>query len=236
MACPLGQHSDIFNGTKWSQKVADYFQLPLAPFMEVFAIDPQHMRQPTESFAYGQNLLNRKFKIGFSAVHKDPQTGKFIADNCVELLTNDLAVAPIVENGKVTKFQIYVGGGQGERNGKPSLATLAQPLAIVTEEQLLKTLDAVVKVHQEWGDRQNRIWARVKFVIKKMGIEWYREQVQKLLDFPLGAANPIYDYGSRHLHYGWHTQPDNGLLTYGAFIETGRITDNSINGKYNGMI
>ncbi|MCB9771754.1 MAG: nitrite/sulfite reductase [Candidatus Omnitrophica bacterium] len=236
MACPLGQHSDIFNATKWSQKVADYFQLPLEPFMEVFAIDPKHMRQPEESFAYGKNLLNRKFKIGFSAVHKDPQSGKFIADNCVELLTNDMAVAPIVENGKVTKFQIYVGGGQGERNGKPSLATLAQPLAIVTEAQLLKTLDAVVKVHQEWGDRQNRVWARVKFVIKKMGIEWYRQQVQKLLDFPLGVANPNYDYGPRHLHYGWHTQPDNGLLTYGAFIETGRITDNSINGKLKTMV
>lgn len=142
-----------------------------------------------------------------------------------------MGVAPIVENGKVTKFQTYVGGGQGERNGKPSLATLAQPLCIVTEAQLLKAMDAVVKVHQEWGDRQNRIWARLKFVIKKMGLAWYREQVQKLVDFPLGDPNLNHDYGPRHLHFGWHTQPDNGLLTYGAFIETGRISDASPNGK-----
>ncbi len=236
MACPLGNHSDIFDATKWSQKIADYFQLPLAPFMEIFAIDPNYMRKPEESFAYGPNILNRKFKIGFSSVYRDEKTGKFLPDNCVELLTNDMGVAPIVENGQVTKFQIYVGGGQGERNGKPSLATLAQPLCIVSEAQLLKTMDAIVKVHQEWGDRQNRIWARLKFVIKKMGMAWYREQVQKLLDFPLGDPNPNHDYGPRHLHFGWHTQPDNGLLTYGAFIETGRISDASPNGKLKTMI
>lgn len=236
MACPLGHHSDIFDATKWSQKIADYFQLPLAPFMEIFAIDPNYMRKPEESFAYGPNILNRKFKIGFSSVYRDEKTGKILPDNCVELLTNDMGVAPIVENGQVSKFQIYVGGGQGERNGKPSLATLAQPLCIVSEAQLLKTMDAVVKVHQEWGDRQNRVWARLKFVIKKMGLAWYREQVQKLVDFPLGDPNPNHDYGARHLHFGWHIQPDNGLLTYGAFIETGRISDASPNGKLKTMI
>lgn len=238
MACPLGNHSDIFDATKWSQKIADYFQLPLAPFMEIFAIDPQYVRKPEQSFAYGENLLNRKFKIGFSSVYRDEKTGKIVADNCVEMRTNDLGVAPIVDSvsGKVTKFQIYVGGGQGERNGKPGLATLAQPLCIVTEAQLLKTMDAVVKVHQEWGDRQNRVWARLKYVIKKMGVQWYREQVQKLVDFPLVAPDNNYDYGVRHLHYGWHTQPNNGLLTYGAFIETGRVTDASPNGKLKSMI
>ena len=75
---------------------------------------------------------------------------------------------------KWSNIQIYVGGGQGERNGKPSMACFAQPLAQVDEANLLKTMDAVVKVHQHWGDRENRIWARVKFVVKKMGIAWYR--------------------------------------------------------------
>jgi len=83
------------------------------------------------------------------------------------LLTNDLAVAPIAEGEQVTRFQLYVGGGQGERNNYPSMAALAQPLGIVTEDKLLPTLDAIVSVHQEWGDRENRHWARLKYVIKK---------------------------------------------------------------------
>lgn len=237
MGCPLSLHSDIFNAAKLAHKLGDYFQLPLDPYIEIFEIDPKFVRRPEGgSFKYGPNLLNRKFKIGISAIHRDEKTGKLVPDNCVEILTNDLSVAPIIENGKVSKFQVYVGGGQGERNGKPSLSTLAQPLCIVSEDQLLKTLDAVVQVHQEWGDRQNRIWARVKFVVKKMGIAWYREQVQKLVDFKLGDPDPNHDYGARHLHYGWHKQPDNGLWAYGAYIETGRLQDNSPNGKLKSMV
>ena len=124
MACPLSRFSDVFNANAWAQKAGDYFQLPLEPYIKIFAIDPQYIRTPEESFAYRPNLLNRKFKIAFSTLHRDPQTGKLIPDNCVELRTDDLSVAPIAENGKVTRFQIYIGGGQGERNGKPTIAAL----------------------------------------------------------------------------------------------------------------
>jgi sulfite reductase (NADPH) hemoprotein beta-component len=147
-----------------------------------------------------------------------------------------MAVVPMVENGRVAHFQIYVGGGQGERNGKLSLAALAQPLARVTQTQLLHTMDAVVKVHQEWGDRENRFWARLKYVIKKQGVAWYRERVQEKLDFKLLDSVVDHDYGDRHLHLGWQQQPDNGLWTYGLFIENGRLTDHSPNGKLKTMV
>ena len=118
MGCPLSHYSDIFNARAWAHKTAEYFRLPVEPFIEIFAIDPKYLRKPDESFAYGQNLLNRKFKIAFSTIHRNVKTGKLVPDNCVELLTHDLSVAPIVANGKVSAFQVYV-GGQGERNGKP---------------------------------------------------------------------------------------------------------------------
>ncbi|MFA5060014.1 MAG: nitrite/sulfite reductase [Candidatus Omnitrophota bacterium] len=236
MACPLSCYSDIFNANAWAKKVALYFQLPLAPFIEIFAIDPKYVRQPDESFSYGPNLLNRKFKIAFSAVHRDEKTKKLIPDNCTEFLTNDVGVAPIIENGKVAKFQIYAGGGQGERNGKPSMASLGRPLCQVSEEQLMPVLDAIVKVHAEFGDRQNRFWARLKYVIKKMGTDWYREQVSMKVGFPLEKPDLSLDYGARHLHFGWTKQPSNGLWAFGAFIENGRVTDHSPNGKLKTMI
>lgn len=236
MGCPFSRYSGIFDANAWAQKVGSYFQLPLEPFIEIFAIDPNYLRKPEESFQYGPNLLNRKFKIAFSTVHRDPSTSKIIADNCVELLTNDLAIAPIVENNQINKFQVYIGGSQGERNGKPSMATLAKPFAIVTKDQLMPVLDAIVQVHQEWGDRENRVWSRLKYVVKKMGIEWYRNQVSQRLGFPLQKPNPSHDYGNRHLHFGWYIQPNNGLLSYGAFIENGRITDVSPNGKLKTMV
>ncbi|MCA9406425.1 MAG: nitrite/sulfite reductase [Candidatus Omnitrophica bacterium] len=236
MSCPLSQFSDVFNANQWAHKAGSYFQLPIEPFIKIFAIDPEKMDKPAESFQYGPNLLNRKFKIAFSAAHRDPSSGKIVPDNCVELRTNDLGIAPVIEGDKINGFQIYVGGGQGERNGKPAMAALAQPLCIVSEDKLLQVLDAVVAVHQEWGDRQNRHWARLKYVIKKMGVDWYRDQVSARVGYPLEKPNNDYDYGDRELHFGWHQQPSNGLWAYGAFIENGRLIDNSPNGKLKTMV
>ena len=73
-------------------------------------------------------------------MHRDTKTGKLVPDNCVECLTHDMAVARFVVNGKVGAFQVYVGGGQGERNGKPATATLGKPLTVVPENQLMKVL------------------------------------------------------------------------------------------------
>jgi len=233
MGCPLSRFSTVFNANAWAQKAGKYFQLPLEPFISVWEIDPTKVRKPGESFEYGKQLLNRKFKIGFASVLED-SSGKLSIDNCAEVLTDDAAVLPVIEGKGVTKFQIYLGGGQGERNGKPSLACMALPLCQTNETNLLKVLDAIVKVHQEWGDRENRIWARVKFVIKKMGIDWYRQRVEERLGFKLELPNPQLDIGARHMHHGWFKQPD-GRWTFGAFIENGRLIDNSRNGKLKSM-
>ncbi len=236
MGCPLSQFSGIFNALAWAQKAGAYFCLPLDPYIEIFSLDPQYIRKPGESFQYGPNLLNRKFKIAFSCAHRDPQTGQIHLDNCVEHRTNDLSVVPVMVNGSVKKFQVYVGGGQGERNGKPTMATLGLPLCQCSQEELLPVLDAVVAVHQEWGDRQNRFWARVKYVVKKMGIEWYRDRVSARLGFPLEKPEPHYDSGPRMLHHGWTYQESNGLWAFGLYLENGRITDGSPNGKIKTMI
>ncbi|MGE0269252.1 MAG: nitrite/sulfite reductase [Candidatus Omnitrophota bacterium] len=236
MACPLSRFSPDFNALDWARQAGLYFQLPLDPFIKIFAIDPNLVRRPEHSFAYGDNLLNRKFKIAFTCVHADPATGKLAPDNCVEMRTHDMGVAPVLENNKIVAYQVYVGGGQGERNGKPSMAALSVPLAIVSKEQLLPVMDAVVHVHKQWGDRQSRFWARVKYVIKKQGVDWYRDQVSSRLGFPLEKPNPELDHGDRHLHHGWHKQPDTGLYSFGAYIENGRLQDDSQNGRLKAMV
>jgi len=230
MGCPIDHFSDVINTNALAQKCGSYFQLPIEPFIAVWQIDPNKIRKPGESFNYGKNLLNRKFKIGFSTVYKD-DNGHLKPDNCAEVLSDDMGVVPVIKNNKVVKYQIYVGGGQGERNGKPSMACLAKPLAQVEEKDLVKTLDAVIQVHKQWGDRENRVWARVKFVVKVMGIDWYREQVEKVLGAKLELPDPNLDPGPRHMHHGWIKQANNGLWAFGMYIENGRIIDNSPNGK-----
>ena len=83
-------------------------------------------------------------------------------------------------------------------------------------------LKAIVDVHKEWGDRKNRVWARMKYVVWKQGIQWYRDQVRALgvsFDMPNEDHHP----GQRNLHHGWSRQESNGKWAYGAYIECGRL-------------
>ena len=246
MGCPLSHYSKIFNANSFAQKAGKYFRLPSAAYVEIFEIDRSYLRNEDDvsdseggcglsKFQYGPGLLNRKFKIGFSAVHYDELTGKYMPDNCVELRTNDVGIAPILENSRVTRFQVYIGGSQGEKAGHATFAALGSPLGIFSETDLLKGLDAIVRVHQEWGDRKNRQWSRLKYVIYKMGIKWYRDQVRDLgIDFD--PPIELLDYGPRLMHHGWIRQENpNGFWSYGAFIENGRILDGQ-NGQLKKMV
>ena len=235
MGCPVSRLSRIYDANAWAQRAGKYFRLPSGAFIEIFAIDPNYLRDPEEQFQYGPNLLNRKFKIGFSAIHFNQEKGTYVPDNCVELRTNDIGVAPIVEDGGVTRFQVYIGGSQGERNGKPTFSALGESFGIVRGSELLKVLDGIVQVHQEWGDRQNRHWARMKYVLRKQGMDWFREQVRRVSECDFETPDPNHDYGDRHLHHGWMVQPSDGQLCYGAFIENGRIIDGT-NGRLKAMV
>lgn len=217
---------------------------PTSAYIEIFEIDPDYIRKEGEcndantqitenKFQYAPNLLNRKFKIAFSAIHFDDGK-KVVPDNCVELRTNDIGVAPVIRNyawngdqdnkipansDLIDKFQIYIGGSQGERMGFSTFSALGSPLGKVAKEDLLRVLDAIVSIQQEWGDRQNRHWARMKYILQKMGIEWFRNKVHDICDdIDLEKPDPNLDSGSRNLHHGWirlpHTEEERGNLPY----------------------
>jgi sulfite reductase beta subunit-like hemoprotein len=248
IGCPLSYHTTIFNANLWAQRVGKYFALPTAAYIEIFEVDPKYLRNanledrvPGKSrFDYGQNQLNRKFKIAFSAIHYNDVNKKYVPDNCVELRTNDIGIAPVTKYEEVEGFQIYVGGGQGQQSGKPTISALGKPFGLFTEENLMKGLDAIVRVHKEWGDRRNRHWARLKYLVAVKGIEWLREQVRNLDGVgSIKFEPPIedHDYGNIDLHLGWIRQEDNSnRWCYGAFIENGRIIDGSHNGELKSMV
>ncbi len=255
IGCPLSYHSTSFNANLWAQRVGKYFALPTAAYIEIFEIDPKYLRDRdlenripgVSRFDYGQNQLNRKFKVAFSAIHYDDVNKKYVPDNCVELRTNDIGIAPVIKydgtdisSTKVEEFQVYVGGGQGQQSGKPTISILGEPFGLFTEENLMKGLDAIVRVQKEWGDRHNRHWARLKYLVTVKGIEWLREQVRNLdgvgsINFELPIED--YDHGNIDLHLGWIKQPDNSnRWCFGAFIENGRIIDGSHNGDLKAMV
>ncbi len=228
MGCPLSRYSTFYNANDLAHVYGAYFRIPSQAHIQVFAIDPAFIRDPEQQYTYGKNLLNRKFKIAFSAAHRNPDTGEVHMDNCVELRTNEVGIAPYLEgtgsDAKVVGHFVYVGGGQGEKNGKPTFAGLGQPLGIFAPDDLMPGLKAIVDTHKDWGDRKNRHWARMKYVVQKQGIQWFRDEVtQRGGSFEL--PDPAFDPGPREMHFGWTRQESNGLWAFGQYIECGRLID-----------
>ena len=110
--------------------------------------------------------FGRKLKIAFSGC-KDQPCG----------LTNFHDIGCIAktrtENG-VTKrgFEFYVGGGLGS---VPYPAALFDEF--LPEEELLPMSQAVCRVFGRLGEKENRSRARIKFLVKKLGIDEFRRLV-----------------------------------------------------------
>lgn len=163
---------------------------------------------------YGKQYLPRKFKI---AIAIPPR-------NDVDVYANDLGFIAQVEAGEVKGYTVVVGGGFGMTHGKQdTYPVLAKPLGYVGRDQVIQTAVAVVTVQRDFGNRTDRKRARLKYLIDEKGIEWFRQEVQARLPFPLQAPKEIrWDTVSDIL--GWHQQGD-GKLFCGIWIQEGRIQD-----------
>ncbi|HVW29846.1 MAG TPA: nitrite/sulfite reductase [Polyangiaceae bacterium] len=112
--------------------------------------------------------FGRKFKIAFSGC-KDHACGltNFHDGGCIAKTK--------VEGGKTVRgFEVYVGGGLGS---VPYPAKLLDEFC--SEEELLPTMQAVSRVFARLGEKDNRSRARIKFLVKKLGIEEFTRLVQE---------------------------------------------------------
>ncbi len=106
--------------------------------------------------------LPRKFKIAIEGCPLD----------CAQVPVNDIGVYAKVRDGR-RGFVVYAGGGLG------SQPYLAQHLVdFVPDTDLLIWCEAIVRVQHRHGERKNRSRARMKYVVKRMGLEKFRRAVQ----------------------------------------------------------
>ncbi len=113
--------------------------------------------------------LPRKFKVNFSGCSTD----------CGQAMFNDVGVVavtrPTSDGGIEHGFRIYIAGGLG--------ATPHPALALedfTTREDLLPTVEAVLRVFEQTGNRDNKLRARLKWVVDQLGIEEVRRRVIKI--------------------------------------------------------
>ena len=113
--------------------------------------------------------LPRKFKTAFSGCEQD----------CAITAIHDMGFIPRIVDGK-RGFKLLTGGGTSIM---PKIApTLYE---FVPVEEYLKITEAVIRVfHRSDELRKNRMKARVKFLIARIGIDEFRDMVEEELKEP----------------------------------------------------
>jgi sulfite reductase beta subunit-like hemoprotein len=113
--------------------------------------------------------LPRKFKVNFSGCSTD----------CGQAMFNDVGVVATtrtLEDGSIEPgFRIYIAGGLG--------ATPHPALALedfTSREDLLPTIEAALRVFEQTGNRDNKLRARLKWVVDQLGIDEVRRRVIKI--------------------------------------------------------
>jgi sulfite reductase (NADPH) hemoprotein beta-component len=176
--------------------------------------DTSHAAGPAEEPIYGQHYLPRKFK---TVIAVPPW-------NDVDIYAHDLGYIAIVEKGKLVGYNVTVGGGMGMTHGETdTFPRTADVLGFVTPEQAINVGEKVVTTQRDWGNREVRKHARLKYTIEKRGIEVFRAEIEKRVGHKLAAPKP-FKFSSTGDPIGWQQGADK-LWHLTLFIENGRIKD-----------
>jgi sulfite reductase (NADPH) hemoprotein beta-component len=163
---------------------------------------------------YGSTYLPRKFKIGFAV----PPV------NDVDVFSNDLGFIAIIENGSLLGFNVTAGGGLGATHGDANTyPRLADVLGFITPDQVIATADAVITTQRDFGNRNDRKRARLKYTIDDRGTGWFKDEVERRAGFAFVAARPFH-FEHNGDRFGWH-EGENGQAHLTLRIEAGRIAD-----------
>ena len=106
--------------------------------------------------------LPRKFKIAVEGCPLD----------CAQGPVNDIGLYAKMRDGR-RGFTIYAGGGLGSQ---PYLAQFITDF--VPDVDVLVWCEAIVRVQHRHGERKNRSRARMKYVVRKMGLEKFRQAIR----------------------------------------------------------
>jgi ferredoxin-nitrite reductase len=156
--------------------------------------------------------LPRKFKISISSN----------IYNAAHAQINDIAFTPAVKDidGKeVIGFHVWVGGGL---SASPHLA---QRLSIfVKPEDVIKVAEGVCTIFRDYGYREKRIRARLKFLIADWGVEKFQEKLLELIgEMPSNGDDKLSSWNASY-YFGVHSQKQKGKSYIGINLPLGEIT------------
>ena len=163
---------------------------------------------------YGSTYLPRKFKCAVTVP----------GDNSVDLLTNDIGIVAFTsKEGEFEGCNFYIGGGMGRtHNNEETFARIADPLGYIEKDDIYELIQSIVAVQRDYGDRKSRKNSRMKYLLHRNGIKWFKKilsdkyfkkEIKSLRKEP---ENKLIDY------LGWHKQNEDHYFV-GLPLLSGRL-------------
>nr|QKY14996.1 sulfite reductase [ferredoxin] (SIR) [Polytomella parva] len=162
---------------------------------------------------YGAQFLPRKFKVAVTVP----------GDNSVDIYTNDLGVIVICDDkGELQGFNLTVGGGLGRTHrDNDTFPRLADHIGYVDKDDIFHAVKAVLAAQRDYGRRDNRRQARLKYLIHEWGIDKFKSVVEQYMGKKFQEFKPLPKWEYKD-YMGWGEQGD-GNLYYGVYVQNGRI-------------
>src|SRR5258707_9670870 len=139
------------------------------PLAGVHAEEPFDVQPYTRRLAFAflhkelTDSLPRKFKVAFVGCPED----------CMASAINDVGLRALVRDG-VKGFRMTVGGGLGPL---PTEAKLLHEF--IEADDVVRRVEAVIRVFNVHGNRGNKNKARLKFVMRERGFDWLRDTIEE---------------------------------------------------------
>ncbi|MGE4426909.1 MAG: NADPH-dependent assimilatory sulfite reductase hemoprotein subunit [Solirubrobacteraceae bacterium] len=202
-------HAQVY---ELAQQTSEHALHRTRAYDEIFLGEKRKKTDGPEEPFYGKQYMPRKFKIGFAIP----------PSNDIDVYSQDLGFIAVTSKGELQGFNVAIGGGLGRTDRAPeTYPRLASVIGYITVDQLFDTIDAVMGVQRDYGDRTNRAHARFKYTIDDKGLPWIKAEIERRLGAKLGRARK-YTFTSNGDPLGWVTGED-GREHCTLFIENGRI-------------
>lgn len=107
--------------------------------------------------------MGRKIKIAFSATDEDAAFAYF----------HDFGFLPRMQEGK-RGFKVLLGGGLGAQS-----IVAPTVFEFLAEEKIIPFVEAAIRVFDRYGEREKRMKARLKFLLKKWGVAKFLALVEE---------------------------------------------------------
>lgn len=167
---------------------------------------------------YGERYLPRKFKIGFAV----PPV------NDVDIYTQDLGFIAQTEHNELIGFIVTAGGGMGASHGDPqTYPLLAHTLGFIPLDALEAVAIAVIGTQRDFGNREQRKRARLKYTIEDHGLDWFKAEVERRsgVQFDAHRFSKV-EFTHSGDQFGWLSDSlDATQSQLGLRIVAGRISD-----------